>query len=448
MSDQVEAKPEANWEALLEYLTPKLPLYCPHADTITPKQKVFLFSKALEVMFGGHAGGGKSDALLMAALQYVDVPGYAAIIFRNTYQDLALPGSLLDRAHDWFDDQPEIVYRTGTHTFRFPSDATITFGYLDRPNDHLRYKGAEFQYCGFDEVTEIREKHYRYLFSRLRRPSGTAGLALSKVPLRMRSATNPAPNWVRRRFIEEGEKNNRLYIPSSLSDNPFVDADSYREATAQLDEVERARLERGDWYAEEEGAKFKRNYFKIIGPDEVPELAFMNVCRYWDLAASVPTEANPDPDWTAGAKIALHDGRIYILDMRRDRLDPGGVEELVWQTAAEDGVAVKIRMEQEGGASGKNTIDHYARHVLVGFDFDGHPAVKNKDDRANTWAGKAKRGEVLIVRGDWVTPFLDEVTVFGSSTAVHDDQVDAVSGAFEILAGLGTKQKGKFEIIV
>jgi len=35
----------------------------------------------LEVLFGGSAGGGKSDALLMAALQYVDVPGYAAILF-------------------------------------------------------------------------------------------------------------------------------------------------------------------------------------------------------------------------------------------------------------------------------------------------------------------------------------------------------------------------------
>jgi len=37
----------------------------------------------------------------MAALQYVDVPGYAAILFRRTFRDLALPGALMDRAREW-----------------------------------------------------------------------------------------------------------------------------------------------------------------------------------------------------------------------------------------------------------------------------------------------------------------------------------------------------------
>ena len=55
----------------------------------------------LEAFYGGAAGGGKSIALLMAALQYVDVPGYAAIIFRRSYADLSLPGALMDRAHEW-----------------------------------------------------------------------------------------------------------------------------------------------------------------------------------------------------------------------------------------------------------------------------------------------------------------------------------------------------------
>src|SRR5437016_4103882 len=91
----------ADWEAVLQFLKPRPPLYCPHEPTL--RQQVFLRSEALEVLFGGHAGGGKSDALLMAALQWVDTPGYAAIIFRNTFADLALPGSLMDRSHDWLD---------------------------------------------------------------------------------------------------------------------------------------------------------------------------------------------------------------------------------------------------------------------------------------------------------------------------------------------------------
>ena len=62
----------------------------------TPKQRAFLALDCLEALYGGAAGGGKSEALLMAALQYVHVPGYAAILFRRTYADLSLPGALMD----------------------------------------------------------------------------------------------------------------------------------------------------------------------------------------------------------------------------------------------------------------------------------------------------------------------------------------------------------------
>jgi hypothetical protein len=80
-------------------LTPRTNKYIPH--TPTPKQSAFLLLPGREAFFGGAAGGGKSDALLTAALQYVDVPGYSAILFRRTYADLALPGALMDRAEQW-----------------------------------------------------------------------------------------------------------------------------------------------------------------------------------------------------------------------------------------------------------------------------------------------------------------------------------------------------------
>lgn len=433
-----------DWEAVLRFLQPRVPLYCPHEPT--EKQKAFLRCESLEVLFGGMAGGGKSDALLMAALQYVDTPSYAAIIFRNTFSDLSLPGSLMERAHEWLDPHPDLHWDENKHRWTFPSGASLTFGYLDKPKDHLRYKSAEFQFCGFDEVTEIQEKHYRYLFSRLRRPSGIRGHALSKVPLRMRAASNPAPNWVRRRFLEEGQKTGRIYIPSGLVDNPYVDINAYRAALANLDEVERARLERGDWYAEDTGSKFKKEWFnKIIDRSEVP--SDIQLWRYWDLASTIPSERNPDPDWTAGALCGMHEGFLYVVHVERFRKDPAGVEKAIQHMAQVDGVDVKIRMEQEGGASGKNTIDHYSRFVLLGFDFDGHPTNRNKETRADPWAAKAKRGEVILVRGDWHTEFLDEAGGF-PETSPHDDQIDAVSGAFECITGLGQKQRRAVEIIV
>lgn len=433
-----------DWNGLLDFLEPKQPLYCPHEPFL--KQKVFLRYEGMEALYGGKAGGGKSDALLMAALQYVDVPGYSAILFRNTYADLALPGALMDRSHEWLDEQDGPRWLTSRATWLFPSGATITFGYLEKPNDHLRYKGMEVQFIGFDEVTEIREKQYLYLFSRLRKPKGS--FALGKVPLRVRAATNPAPNWVRRRFIEEGKTNDRLYVPAGLRDNPFIDQEGYEKALQKLDPVERARLQDGDWYAEEEGAKFSRDKFKIVSPDDLPDGAFRNMVRYWDLAATEVSQSNPDPDWTAGALVSLLDGYMIIHDIRRFRRNSAGVEQGIQQTAREDGIYTKIRMEQEGGATGKMTIDHFARHVLLGYDFDGWPTKKDKEKRADPWAAKTNRGEVLLVNGPWVTSFLDEAVSFGGATAGHDDQIDAVSGAFEFLTGLGSKGQRKIEIIV
>src|SRR5262245_664861 len=67
----------------------------------TTKQAAFLLDLRPEAFFGGAAGPGKSSALLMAALQFVDVSGYAAILFRRTHTDLALPGALMERAGEW-----------------------------------------------------------------------------------------------------------------------------------------------------------------------------------------------------------------------------------------------------------------------------------------------------------------------------------------------------------
>ncbi len=432
-----------DWNKVLEYLQPKVPPYCPEDASIT--QKVFLRTYGLEALFGGAAGGGKSSALLMSALQYVDVPGYSAILFRRTYADLSLPGALMDRFREWMKNYDEVSWNNNSYTATFPSGARISFGYLNNTNDYLRYKGSEFQFIGMDEVTEIREQDYRYLFSRLRRP---ANGELATVPLRMRCASNPAPNWVRQRFIVEGTESGRIFVPSLLTDNPGIDAASYRLALAALDPVERRRLEEGDWWSTTLGTLFDRTSFVLIDPVEVPQVTgSARAVRFWDLAATEPSSTNPDPDWTVGTLMLFDQGIAYVLDVRKARVKGDKVEHLIAQTAVEDGHAVAIRMEQEPGSSGKALVDQYARYILPGYDFGGIRSTGDKLTRARPFAAAVANGNVRVVRGSWLTDWLDEFSSFPEACN-HDDQVDSAVSAFTHLAGLGLPQRRPLAILV
>ena len=177
---------------------------------------------------------------------------------------------------------------------------------------------------------------------------------------------------------------------------------------------------------------FQRQWFEIV--DDWPRDA--KAIRFWDLAATAPAPGK-EPDYTAGALVIGQEGRYWIADMRRMRGTPQAVEALIKQTAELDGRNVFIRMEQEPGASGVNTIDHYARHVLAGFAFKGLRSTGSKLERARPVSSAAEAGNVMCLRGAWNAPFLEEAEMIGSSACLHDDQIDAVSGALSDLMTSG-----------
>src|SRR5881227_274692 len=146
----------------------------------SPRQEAFLLLDAFEAFFGGAAGGGKSLALLMDALQFSDVPGYAALLLRPTLSELQLAGGLIELAHEWLAGT-RASWSAETRTWRFPGPgrkagaggASLSFGYLANSDDLGRYAGTSFSYLGFDELTRFEEAHYRRMFRVLRQPSGT-----------------------------------------------------------------------------------------------------------------------------------------------------------------------------------------------------------------------------------------------------------------------------------
>lgn len=396
--------------------------YIPHNPW--PKQLAFLLlDNYEEAFYGGAGGGGKSEALLMAALQYVDTPGYQALLFRKTFADLTLPNALMTRAKEWL-MPTDAKWDDRSKTWHFPSGASLTFGYLDNDNDMYRYQGTQFHFIGFDELTQFKEFQFRYLFGWLRR------LINETIPLRMRTASNPGGighDWVKQRYIIEGQEKGRIFISAKLDDNPSLDRESYIRSLMNLDPVTREQILNGDWSVRQEGNKFRREWFEIV--ETAP--ADCRQVRYWDMAS---TEAKPgkDPDWTAGCLMGLTSNNIlYILDIKRLRATPLGNEQLVKQTAQLDGINTAIFMEQEPGSAGVKMIDDYRRRILLGWTFKGIPSTGSKEIRANPAASQAEAGNIKLVRGTWINSFLDELELFPNGS--HDDQVDAVSGALSQL---------------
>ena len=176
----------------------------------------------------------------------------------------------------------------------------------------------------------------------------------------------------------------------------------------------------------EAGAMFKEHWFEMV--DAVP--AEGQALRWWDLAGTAPKQGR-DPDWTIGLKLRKRGHLCYVEHVARMRDNPGAVEELVIKTAEDDGYGVAIRMGEDGGQAGKDQIRRYAQ-ALGMRDFAGVRETGSKEIRANAVSAEARAGNVKILRAPWNTPFMNCVAEF--PFGAHDDDVDALSGAFNELS--------------
>lgn len=414
--------------------------YCPH--TPTPKQHIALWlaDRQREVFYGGAAGGGKSDWLLMAALAYVHLPGNSLILRRKT-TELSKGDGLIERAHEWL-DPTDARWQEIHRRWTFPSGHVLEFGHCEYDKNRFDYDGPAYQFIGFDELTSFTKRIYIYLaFSRQRRLQG------DRLRLRTCSTSNPGNighEWVDERFQcdpakwvdENGERlpphERRAFVSAKVHDNPYLDADEYAESLAELPPNERAQKLEGDWSTREPGNFFDESWFDVVDRSAVPRL--VREVRYWDKAATKPHPGNPDPDWTRGVRGGIDaGGDLWIVDVRGIRDKPGTVEALMIETAKVDGPDVLVRWEEEGGASGK-ADSHHLRRLLAPYanDIRADRVTGSKSSRATPVANHAEAGNVHVVRGPWLRDFLDEHTAFGSGIG-HDDMVDGASGCYSQL---------------
>lgn len=228
------------------------------------QQRKFMSRFEDEALYGGAAGGGKSDALVIEATRQVHIPYYKGLILRKTFPQLS---ELIDKSLNYYPRAfPKARYNATQHTWYFPSGAKIIFGSMHTSNDKINYQGQAYDFIGFDELTHFKYDEYMYLLSR-NRPNGAGTRCY------MRATANPGGighGWVKDRFITaakpmttiwddvsiihpdghtEIQKKSRIFVPSTVFDNKILmeNDPNYVARLASLPEAERNALLYGDW---------------------------------------------------------------------------------------------------------------------------------------------------------------------------------------------------------
>lgn len=178
------------------------------------------------------------------------------------------------------------------------------------------------------------------------------------------------------------------------------------------------------------GEKINREWFNII--DRAPE--GLRWYRYWDLAVSEKQTA----DYVASIAMARDDfGNLYLRDMIRGQWSwPKTRKNMLNTCKIEDDYVEMIGIEEAGQQRGF-IDDLFSDHNFSKYSIISHKPDASKLVRALPWISKAEAGKVFIVRGNWVNPFLEECQHFTGHEDKHDDQIDAVSGAYWMVSKAG-----------
>lgn len=409
-------------------------------------QTRFLATTADEALYGGAAGGGKSEAATILPLRWIGNGAFRGLVLRRETPQLR---DLIDKAHRYY---PALgaTFNMFTGTWTFPSGARVWFTHCEHEDDVQRFDGHEFHLVVFDELTHFTERQYRGIRARIRGTDPT-------LPRRSRATTNPGGDgheWVKQRFgawldkatrspAAPGEPRwyrgdeevsrgtpwalSRTFIPAQLADNPRVGPE-YRAQLLDLDPVRRAQLLEGDWDAAYgEGKLFHRDWWVYL--DAAP--AVRRRWRAWDFGATT------DGDATVGVLLGDRGPgtvpRWVVLDVVTLRAPPHEVRALVRATAERDGRDCGISVPQDPGQAGVEQAQSYARD-LAGYTVRTRRPTGDKTVRAGPFSAQAGARNVAVLRAAWTPAYVAELHAFPDGT--HDDAVDASADAFAELSSV------------
>lgn len=252
-----------------------------------------------EGLYGGGAGSGKSDVLMLYGVvhRWHENPRFKQVFLRRTFPELK--NEIIPRSREIY---PKFgaTFNSSDKVWTFPrpdqfgsgqanAGAMIFFGHCENEDDVHKYDSMEISLFTPDEITSLTEFIYLYIaFERNRAPKG------SGLPSITRGAGMPGGighTFVKKRFVDsapEGGKiligkggNKRVYIHATLEDNKDHVDPTYAQSLDGRPEAERKAKKFGDWsaYLGQVFEEFRdrrypdepENALHVINPFEIPD---------------------------------------------------------------------------------------------------------------------------------------------------------------------------------
>lgn len=206
-----------------------------------PKQQRAMLSKALEILYGGAAGSGKSYFMrVLSIVLCMEVSNIKVFLFRRMYKELYInhvysPDGYLAMMKP-FIDTGEVTFNKSDGVLNFWNGAQIYLCHCQYENDIKQYLGAEIHVLLIDEATQFTETMIRFIRTRVRLgglpiPSRWQGL-LPKIIY----GTNPggvSHAYFKRGWVSHGEGHvfkappqdggmTREYVPAKSRENTVM----------------------------------------------------------------------------------------------------------------------------------------------------------------------------------------------------------------------------------
>lgn len=437
-------------------------------------QSMFFKTDADIAVYGGAAGGGKTWALLNAALRYSHIPGFVASIFRLTESEIKAAGGMWGESIELYSAYgSKTSLRPLEHTF--PSGAKISFRHLDGKKSRDAVQGAQFAMVGIDEGTQIAEDDFWYVVGRNRSQCG--------IRPHVRVTCNPDPSsflakliswWIEqdpnspryglpipersgvKRLVAKDKESGELvyydewerpiaelrhgaeflksltFIPATTRDNAKLleKNPGYMAALSMQSNEVRAALEDGNWLVRwGKNAVVDMDQTNMVSLRDLPH-KYDKVCRVWDFAS---TEGGGD--YTVGQLWGFKAGKLFFLGQVRGQWGTKRRNEVIENTIRRDFVAYAGKCEQVGelqpGAAGAQLVevlDDIATKA-IGCKFCWMPCTGgDKVGKSEMFRTALANGDVYAVdSGEW-REMTARIKQFPKSK-VPDDEVDTASMA-------------------